>query len=212
MFKFAAALLCPFLILDRKPTTLDQWQAASHVVIVEVESFVHFPPHYKEPYHEFSSYRPIPLWKLKVIEVLTSEKPENDIIYTDFNALSNLKEKERVILAFADFTNPDKINPLNAVYPSLQLLKRELGETIIYAHPYYDPWPLVRNETGEYYLPDCVDGLKEQPLINPLLSEIKQLSKNKIDEKSGIYITGGLYPSEKSNAQVCKCENKQYNE
>ena len=84
MFSTLTVLLCTFVFTDKRLTTLDQWQQASNVLVVEVESFEHFPPFYKPPGHEFSAYRPVPLWKLKVIDTLTKKKPEQNVIYTAF--------------------------------------------------------------------------------------------------------------------------------
>ena len=100
-------LICPYFFFDNRVTTLDQWQQASHVAVVEVEKFIHFPPPYKKGDQYNSSYRAVPVWKLKVIEMLTEEKPETETIYTSFNSLSSLKEKDRVILAFSDFITYD---------------------------------------------------------------------------------------------------------
>ncbi len=205
------SFLCPLLFWDKSLTTLDQWQAASHVLVVEVESFIHFPPFYKPPGHEFTAYRPVPLWKLKVIDTLTAEKPKQNIIYTAFNPLQSLKEKDRVILAVSQFQSAGEMNPVSNVYPSLILLEREIEEKVIYAPPYYDAWPLSKNEQGEYYLPDCVDGLTMETLVNPTLREIKELSQGEIDEESSIYVVFGLYPAEKSDLKVCRCEDKKYN-
>ena len=205
-------LICPPFFFDKRITTLDQWQKASHVAIVEVESLIHFPPPYKKDYHYRSSHRALPVWKLKVIEMLTEEKPEKETIYTSFNALPSLKEKDRAILSFANFITYDPIHSKKPIYPSLYLLHRNTGEMPIYGHPYYKEWPLLENEDGQYYLPDCLDGLTETPLTNPLVNEIKELTRRIIDEKPNTKMIIGLWPShEESQLEVCKCKNKKYN-
>ena len=208
LFSFA----CPYFFFDKKITTLDQWQKASHVVIVEVEELIHFPPPYKKGYEYKSSYRALPVWKLKIIERLTEKTPETETIYTSFNALPSLKEKKRFLLSFAEFITYDPAYSKTNIYISLYLLNRDRGEMPLYGHPYYKEWPLLKNEDDEYYLPDCVDGLTKMPLINPLLSEIKDLIKGVIDEKPNTKIIKGLWPShEESQIKACRCKNKKYN-
>ena len=212
MLEFFFSIVCPYFFFDKKITTLDQWQKASHVAIVEVEKDIHFPPPYKKGFEYNSSYRALPLWKLKIIEMLTEKKLDTQIIYTSFNLLPSLKEKDRVLLAFGNFITYSPRHSKTKVYLSLYLLNRETGETPIYGHPYYHEWPLFKNKEEEYYLPDCVDGLTKLPLVNPPLSEIKSLAKGVIDKQSNTRIVKGLWPSqEQSKIKACKCKNKKYN-
>ena len=212
MLELFFSIACPYFFFDKNITTLDQWQQASHVAIVEVEKLIHFPPPYKKGYEYNSSYRALPLWKLKIIEMLTEKKLDTETIYTSFNLLPSLKEKDRVLLAFADFITYDSNHSKTKVYLSLYLLNRDRGETATYGHPYYYEWPLLKNKEKEYYLPDCVDGLTKIPLVNPLISEIKNLTKGIIDKEPNIRIAKGLWPShEQSKTKVCKCKNKKYN-
>ena len=208
LFSFA----CSYFFFDTRITTLDQWQKASHVSVVEVEELIHFPPPYKKGYEYSSSYRAIPVWKLKVIKMLTEKSPEIETIYTSYPTLRSLKEKDKVILSFVEFITHDPKHSNKQVYPSLYLLKRDKGETPFYAHPYHREWPLIKNEEDEYYLPDCVDGLTKMPLVNPSLSEIIELTQGVIDKKPNTKIIKGLWPShEESKVKACKCKNKKYN-
>ncbi|MCY4321700.1 MAG: hypothetical protein OXC37_04790 [Bdellovibrionaceae bacterium] len=212
MLEFFFSIACPYFFFDKKITTLDQWQKASHVAIVEVEKIIHFPPPYKKGYEYNSSYRALPLWKLKIIEMLTDKKPDTKTIYTSFNLLPSLKEKDRVLLAFGNFITYSSRHSKTKAYLSLYLLNRETGEKPLYGHPYYHEWPLFKNKEEKYYLPDCVDGLTKMPLVNPLLSEIKSLTKGVIDKEPNTRIVKGLWPSyEQSKIKACKCKDKKYN-
>ena len=212
MLELLFSMICPYFFFDERITTLDQWQTASHVALVEVEDLIHFPPPYKKGYEYNSSYRAPPLWKLKVITMLTAKKKEVKTLYTSFNALSSLKEKERVILSFAEFITYHSTYSKTQVYLSLYLLNRDRGEMPLYGHPYHQPWLILKNKEEEYYLPDCVDGLTKVPLVNPLLSEIKELIKGVIDQKPTTKVKTGLWPSQdKSQIKSCKCKSKKYN-
>lgn len=196
---------------DYSLTTLDQWQVAANVVDVEVEDIIHFDPSYKSSQCHASN-NIFPVLKLKIKEIMFGEKIDAEFMYTPYGVFSSLKKGDRAILSFGNFVSSDTVQPIFMGCHPLRALEEQTGEVAFYATPFNSqPWPLVKNIDGQYYLNDCLDGFTKKPLMNPLLSEIKKLSREKKDDPPTAEFVGFMFPERVSYLKACRCENKKYN-
>ena len=183
-------------------TTLDQWQQAVHVAVVEVKRVVRFP------LSSGAGAGLSPVLEVKIIDMLTQEKPKQNTIYTMYHPL---QAGQRAILSLGLFVTTDE-NQLFFAYSSISAIEREINKRVIYAHGWHQPWLLEKNEQGFDYLPDCVDGLTKMPIHNPLVEDLKKLSHGLVDKEPQLEVLGFLWPSGLASLlPVKRCSTKKFN-
>ena len=176
---------------DTRLTTLDQWQRAENVLVVEYIG------------------QERGLQKLGVLDTLTHTPPPSDIFYTrGANPLSDTNPYAIMTLTFF----VDSANEKHYAHQTLKSIEQDENSAPWYAHPWHDPWILDREADGMLVLNDCLDGLTGKPLMNPTLDQIMALAAGAVDREPAIRLTGLFWPAGFiSESKTERCETKKFN-
>ena len=173
-------------------TTLTGFQQAFHVAVVQPE----------EPVFD-SGY-----WKVRVIDLWTEKKLPFDSFYTllpdeargkifigtygGYYPYKTLEERLSILIRTALPNSDDHIKRIKETAGKLN----ENEKKGIYLHPWYpwNSWPVLNNDSGELYVAGCIDGLTEEPLIDPPLQTVRKLALPQINDPPNISVWGFLYP------------------
>lgn len=148
-------------------TTLDNWQEANIVALVEVDSFINIP----EKNLSFTKLKVKELWGKKsklqshVFYILNSYNPE-DIGKRFIGAYS----KTALIRHLYEKSLNKHLNTTNNIYLQSRF---ELNK-----------WPVLKDTSGKTYISGCIDGFTKKPLIDPSLEQLKNLALPVIDKKT----------------------------
>ena len=167
-------------------TTLSQFQEVRFVAVVQPEKIA------------FADF-----WKVRVIDLWKGEKLSDKFFYTRLLP----KEAEGKVFigtyATALYLGDHLLNLIKTTYnqsrsESFQELNKTLSKEekkALYLHPFHDwdSW-LIFKEKGESYVSACIDGFTKEPLINPPLRKLKDLSLSKINLKPKTELHGVFYP------------------
>ena len=167
---FGCLILFPALAVEKtkwEMTTLDNWQKADIIALVEVDSFLEIP----EEKLKFTKLKAKESWSQKnrlkshTFYILNSHKKE-DIGKLFIGAYS----WKTIYKSYYEKSLNDHLNTKNNVY----------------LHSRFDlrKWPVLKDSSEKLYIPGCIDGFTKKPLIDPSLKKLKNLAIPVIDKKT----------------------------
>jgi len=184
---------------EDKLTTLDRWQKATNVLVVQVEEILTFSIN---PQQSFTKESKWVFAKIRIKDIWSKKNTFNK----GFFYISYPYTKKEIGKTFIGAYGP--ITTMNS-YPGRYINHKLNSTDNIYLTLWYPmiDWPVLKNKSGKWYISACIDGLTKTPLINPLLEEVKQLAIPKIDKKPSTRLLGFFWPgSEKSTLNVKTCK------
>jgi len=202
---FILAYLVPsygFKKFEERITTLDRWQKASNVLVVQLEELLSFPIN---PEQSFTKESKWVFAKLKVKDIWSQkESLSKDYFYSSYPSYRKKDIGKIFIGAYGLITTTNS-------YPGRYINHKLNSTDNMYLTLWYHlaNWPVFKNEAGQWYVSGCIDGLTKEPLIDPLLEKVKQLAIPRIDKKSTTKLLGFLWPdSEVTSWRVKTCKKK----
>lgn len=200
--------ICFFSALASSLTTLSKFQKSVHVLVVQSE----------EPLFD-SGY-----WQVKLIDTWTENEIPSNSFYTF------LEEEVRGKMFIGAYGSPppyksleDRLKTLIRVnshnenfIKNIKRIAKRLSEKEkkgIYLHPWYgsNTWPIFKTTKGEFHVSGCIDGLTDQPLINPSLKQVKDLALSKVNDPPNVNLVGLFWPAgEEDDFNGLRCDSSNF--
>lgn len=176
---------------EQNVTTLEQWQKAVNIAVVQLEDFVSTVITVEVPTEDTNSIFQnkmvvrVQYAKLKVLDLWnTQESFQNEIIYTIVAPVTEKDIGKVFIGAFGSQSTRDTLHGFS--------LNKELNtKDTIYVSRLFslDTWSVLKSKEGEQYISGCIDGLTPTPLVDPSLEQVKKLVTSVMDAESESSIT-----------------------